>query len=344
MDRHHKPCLAQQGIAPAIAILVMSGLAASPATAADNKKQPLQFAFHVDVLKNTVDAEENASDQPVAPTTLNLVGVPLTFGSRQVSFEDGPGLAASLYADYEALLSDRTTFTARAALSKTKYMKDGWGNDEASASGTWRYRDDTVELALEPGWRITMQESEAITSDYGANFRVQTNLGDDLSVINSLRYRRYDTRAWHDDRSEAGVSSGVSYRFGPQTTMNVTFDAVYTLSQEGGRRVTDIDDLRDVASNMGPTVSMAFPLSDEIEFAAAYRFCRSTDELPRFSNDNRRIENEQHLDMRLAWRNKDPMLRDVDISAGYAFDGLTTTGSDADTADHTVTVALAVSF
>jgi hypothetical protein len=66
--------------------------------------------------------------------------------------------------------------------------------------------------------------------------------------------------------------------------------------------------------------------------------------LPRSSDDARHIEDQQHLDTRLAWHNTDPMLRNFDISAGYAFDGLAATGSSADMTDHTMTLAFAVSF
>lgn len=342
MDRFiTQRCVCGGGVIVAILLVTLS---TSPARGADNKKPPLQFAFHVDVLKDDIEMDEKDPDRPTAPTELNVIGVPLTFGTRQVSFEDGPGLAAGLYADYEALLSDRMTFTARAALSKTRYLKDRWGSDEASVAGEWRYRGDHFEWAFEPSWRVTLVENEATARDYGAELRLKNDFGSGLSIVNGLRYDRYDTLAAHNDHANASASSGLSYRFGPNAIVDITFDAVYTLSQEGGRKVTDIDDLRNVASNMGPSIAMAFPLSDEIEFAAAYRFCRSTDELPRFTEEDQRVEDKQHLNMRLAWHNRDQRLRDFDISAGYAFDGWDTKTLDEDTMEHTVSVALAVNF
>ncbi len=132
--------------------------------------------------------------------------------------------------------------------------------------------------------------------------------------------------------------------FAKRSSVDFAFDATYTLSAEDGRQVNNLSDLGDVASSFGPVVAMSFPLSDEIEFGATFRYCRSTDELPRFSDDVRKTEDSQHLDMRLAWHNLDPMLRDFDLSAGYSFDRMDTTEQDADTLTHALTVALAVNF
>lgn len=344
MDRIILARSARRWLESIVTALIVAGLSTPTAHADQKRKPPLQFAFHVDVLKDGADVEAEKGATNTAPQALSLVGIPLTFGTRQTSLEYGPGLAAGIYADYEALLSDRTTFTARAAFSKTKYLTAGWGTDEARLAGTWRYKDDDMELTLEPNWRVTMVESEVIGSKYGTTIRLKNSLADGLSMVSTARYDLYDTLTLRDDRSEAGISAGLSYRMKSRASLNVTFDAVYTLSQEGGRTVGGIDDLRNVASNMGPTISMALPISDEIEFAAAYRFCRSTDELPRFSGDEQRVDDQQHLHVSATWHNLDSRLKDFDITAAYAYDRLDTTSSAPETNAHAFTMALAVNF
>jgi len=350
MDQRCSAGGTRRRLRPIAITLLLASSYMTPAQADDAKKRPLKLTFHVDVLKDRSAPEtQNKAEEPAAPTALEFIGLPLTFGARDAAIDRGPGVEAGLYADYETKLDDRLTLSARATLSKTKYLTDGWGTDVAKTEAKWRYGNDDLALIFEPSWRVTIAETEITARDYGAAFRVESALADGLSILSGLRYGLHDATTIGDDWSSATASTALAYRVGKRASFSLAFDATYSLSKENGRKVTDLADLADVASSFGPVVAMSFPISDEIEFAAAYRFCRSTDELPRFSDesrpdDARRIEDQQHLDMRLGWHNTDPMLRNFDISAGYAFDGLVATGSNADMTDHTMTLAFAVSF
>ncbi|MBI2253670.1 MAG: hypothetical protein HYU58_03525 [Proteobacteria bacterium] len=336
---------AYRGVRPVAISLMLASTCVAPALGDDAKKKPLKLAFHVDVLKDHAEREaEDKVEGPAAPTAMEFIGLPLTFGERDAAIDRGPGVEAGLYAGYETKLDDRLSLSAVASLAKTKYLSDGWGTDVARAETKWRYGDNDLALNFEPSWRVTVTEAEIVAHDYGAALRLETGLADGLRMVNGLRYGVHDATALGDDWSTGTASTALAYRFGKHASLNVAFDATYTLSKENGRKVTNIDDLADVASSFGPVVAMSFPISDEIEFAGSFRYCRSTDELPRFSSDARQSEDSQHLDLRATWHNRDPMIRAFDISAGYAFDHLDTTEQDAETLAHAVTLALAVNF
>jgi hypothetical protein len=330
---------------PIAITFLLAGTCMTPAQADDTKKQPLMLTFHVDVLKDRSEtATEGKAPEAAKPAALEFIGLPLTFGARDAAIDRGPGVEAGFYADYETKLDERFTFSARATLSKTKYLSDGWGTDIAKTEAKWRYGNDDLALIFEPSWRITVMESEIAARDYGAALRVESALADGLSILGGLRYGLHDATAIGDDWSTATASTTLAYRVGKRASFSLAFDTTYSLSKEDGREVTDIADLTDAANSFGPVVAMSFPISDEIEFAAAYRFCRSTDELPRFSDDARHVEDLQHLDMRFAWHNTDTRLRDLDISAEYALDHRSNADLNENTSAHTARVALVVSF
>jgi hypothetical protein len=347
MHRHQIANCARRSVRPIALALLVAGTSTASAQADDVKKRPVQLAIHVDLLKDRAtdtDQRNARTETPTASTALSFIGLPLTFGARDAGVGQGPGVEAGLYGDYDTTLVNKMTLRASAGLSKTKYLSDDWGTDIASATATWRYGDDDLALSFEPSWRVTVVEADIAARDYGATLRLENGIANGLSLVNSLRYGVHDATAIGDDWSTGATHTALAYRFGKRSSFDFAFDASYTLSTENGRKVGNLGDLDDVANDFGPAVAMSFPISDELDFAASLRYCRSTDELPRFANDARQSEDSQHLDMRLAWHNLDPMLRPMDISAGYTFDRLDTTEQDADTLAHTVSLALAVNF
>jgi hypothetical protein len=324
-------CVAQAATAPAFA---------------ETKKLPPALTFHVDLLKEPGSTENHGRDltRPSTATKMEFAGLPVTFGERVAEIDRGPGVEAGFYADYDAELGDAIRLTTHAAITKTKYLDDGWGTDAAAVSAAWRYGNDDVALTLEPTWRVTVVETEIAARDYGANLQLDGRLAKGLSITGDMRYGYHDAAISGDDQYSAGARLGLSHRFGTHANVSVAFDANYTLSRENGRRIADLSDLDASASSIGPVVTMAFPLSEELDFAATFRYCRSTDELPRFSDGARDSEDRQHFDMRLAWHNADPVLRAIDISAGYVFDRSDATAPDEDTLAHALTVALAMTF
>ncbi|WP_374652761.1 hypothetical protein [Dongia sp.] len=333
----------------AAACLLVTVLSATRLHAEEMKTQPLMVAFHIDVL--------NDSDVPAASelpsfdkAEFDLIGVPLKFGTKRGTGEGKLGLEAGLHADYTADLGERLTFAIAGIVSKTGYLEDGlpenpWGTDRVRAATSLRYEYDGIRLAFEPSWRIAMVETLVTARDSGAGFRAEKDLADGFSLAAGVRYGEHDSSTEGDDYAEANAYTGISYRFGPRAKFDLDFNAAYRLSEDGKAKAISLDDLSYAASDIGPAIAMSFPIFDSIDLTAAYRYCRSSDELPRFSsNAERRIDNVQSLDFSASWHSTDPTFSAIDLTASYAYDRVNSTARRADEEGHAATIAFAMPF
>ena len=309
-----------------------------------NDTMPLQVAFHIDLvgdqLKDAVAGKESANLVPQA-MEFNIVGLPVKFGTKDDSAAPSMGLEARLQGDYELALSQKWSFTASAALAKTGYFDNSWGTERAAASTTLRYQDDGWLLALEPSWSLRMTETTATQRDYAATARFAKNLFQGIDLSGGVSYGRHDAWAPADDYASASAYAMLSYRVADRFKFDLSYAASYKLPDDMRAGSLSLDDLRYAANNAGPTITMSFPLWDELDIAATYRYCVSTDELPRAGSE-RRVDDVQSFDMSAAWHADDPDFGGIDFTAAYGYDRLSTNARNADEQSHTATIAMAI--
>ncbi len=146
MDRRCNTGRACRGAGPVVLSLVIAGSCIASAQA-DDKKRPHQARESMSISSRMHD--EDQSDQTIAsdtaaPTALNFIGLPLTFGARDAAIDRGPGVEAGFYASYDTKLADKMTFKARAGLAENQISERWLGHRcNESAAGTsaiWRRR------------------------------------------------------------------------------------------------------------------------------------------------------------------------------------------------------------
>ena len=307
---------------------------------------PLQVAFHIDLIGDQLkDAAANNESAAQLPQMMefNVIGLPVKLGTKDDATAPSMGLEARLQGDYEVALSQKWSFAASAALAKTGYADNSWGTELATASTTLRYQDDGLLLALEPSWSLRMTETTATQRDYAATARFAKNLFQGIDLSGGVSYGRHDAWSPTDDYASASAFAMLSYRVADRIKFDLSYAASYKLPDDMRAGSLSLDDLRYAANNAGPTVTMSFPLWDELEIAATYRYCRSTDELPR-AGEERRVDDVQSFDMSAAWHAGDSDFGGIDFTAAYGYDRLSTNARNADEQSHTATIAMAIPF
>lgn len=319
-------------------------LATSPLHAEETKTQSPMITFHVDLLND--NTEPAAADLAAfAATEFELIGVPVKFGAKRGTGDGRLGLEAGLHADYAVELNEQLAFGLAGSISKTGYLEDSWGTDLARAAAFLRYNRDGLRIAFEPSWRIAMVETMVTERDFGAGLRVERDLADGFSLAAGVHYGGHDTAAENDGYARADTFTGLSYRMGPRTKFDFTFKTTYTLSVDNKSGSPSLDDLRYAASDIGPAIAMSFPIFDSIDLTAIYRYCRSTDELPRYaSNDERRVEDTQSFDLNASWRSDDPTYGGISLTATYGYERMSANAPGADEEGHTAVIAFAMPF
>jgi hypothetical protein len=333
-----------------IATLVGTALIFIPThpTSADEAADamPLQVAFHIDLIGDQLQ-DAAASNTSAAPTPqameFNFVGLPVKLGMKDDASAASMGLEARLQGDYEVALSQKWFFAASAALAKTGYADNSWGTERAVASTTLRYQHDGLMLALEPSWSLRMTETTATQRDYAATARFAKNLFKGVDLSGGVSYIRHDAWSPADDYASASAYATLSYRVADRISFDFSYAASYKLPDDIRAGSLSLDDLRYAANNAGPTVTMSLPLWDDLDIAATYRYCLSTDELPR-AGEERRVDDIQSFDVSAAWHSDDPDFGGIDFTAAYGYDRLSTNARNADEQSHTATIAMAIPF
>ena len=297
----------------------------------------LAVAFHLDLL-NDDDAPPVRDLAALDTTEFELIGLPLIFGTRRGAEAAGLGLEAGLHADYAVDLSDQLTLALSGIVSKTGYLDNSWANNQTRANASLRFHDNGLRLAFEPSWRINMVETTVTERDFGAGLRLERDLADSISLTAGFRYQGHDTTGDQDGYTRAETFSTLSYRFSPHAKIDLRFKATYTLSQDDSSGMPGFQDLRYAASDIRPSLAMSIPILDTIDFTAAYRYCRSTDERPRAADDI------HGLDIAAAFYSNDPIFANIDLTAAYGLERTSSTAHGSDEAAHSATIAFAMPF